>query len=458
MKYFLFVSILSAVFFRTPAQEKLVITGDSFVGRKVNGQEIRKFIGNVVIKQGDIKATCDTAEQNLLTDVARLIGRVIIVQDTVKLTTNEGYYFGKEQKALSYKGISLFNGHIVLSADSGVYFAKKKFAIFTGNVLLKDSLHQLFSRKLIHYEKNDSNVAIGKVKFSDSSSVIYSDSLVFIRSAKFANAKGNVLITDSSHALKIFSGELKSFDNGNHIVFLKKPLLMRKERLENKTIDTLLISAKRMEAFNDSSGLLIARDSVKILRGEFSSINAITYYFRNKKNLLTFKDSAGRFTPIIWYGNIQLTADTIKAYLRKNFLKKVIALGNGIIISRIRKFNNRFNQISGDSLYLFFKKGKLVKTVVNGGVLSIYYLFEENNTPNGLIKSSAKKAVIKFYNGRVSYVKLIKEPVSEYHPESLIKGNEKDFLLPAFKIYNGKPFKNKLINSAKLNKNWGKDD
>ena len=33
-------------------------------------------------------------------------------------------------------------------------------------------------------------------------------------------------------------------------------------------------------------------------------------------------------------------------------------------------------------------------------------------------------------------------PISEYHPENLVKGNEKAFTLPTFKVYTNKPEKN----------------
>ncbi len=87
-----------------------------------------------------------------------------------------------------------------------------------------------------------------------------------------------------------------------------------------------------------------------------------------------------------------------------------------------------------------------------GGVLSIYYIFDDAK-PNGLIKVSSERAVISFIKGQVNGIKMYGEPNSEYHPEILVKGKEKDFTLPSFIIYKNRPTKQILINQKN---NYGK--
>ncbi len=113
---------------------------------------------------------------------------------------------------------------------------------------------------------------------------------------------------------------------------------------------------------------------------------------------------------------------------------------NAILISQDSTFKFRFNQMSGDTINLGFKDSKLSQTKVFGNVLSIYYMFEEEE-PNGLLKSSAQQIVINFENSKVSEVKLFGSPISEYHPENLVVNNEKSFTLPSFFLYTNKPDK-----------------
>ena len=99
--------------------------------------------------------------------------------------------------------------------------------------------------------------------------------------------------------------------------------------------------------------------------------------------------------------------------------------------------------MSGDSIKLGFMESKLNNTVVNGNVLSIYYMFEEGE-PNGLLKSSAKEIGIYFEDGKVSEVKMFGSPISEFHPENLVIDNEKSFTLPSFFLYKNKPQKSEF--------------
>lgn len=113
------------------------------------------------------------------------------------------------------------------------------------------------------------------------------------------------------------------------------------------------------------------------------------------------------------------------------------------MISQDSVYQFRYNQMSGDTIYLYFNDGDLSQTNVNGNVLSIYYLFDEKE-PNGLLKSSGEKFKIFIADNKVTDVKLYGSPVSEYHPENLVKGNEKSFTLPTFILYSNKPDKRNL--------------
>jgi hypothetical protein len=87
---------------------------------------------------------------------------------------------------------------------------------------------------------------------------------------------------------------------------------------------------------------------------------------------------------------------------------------------------------------------------VRGNVLSIYYLYEDEE-PNGLLKSSSEEAKILFKNNGVENVRLYGNPISEYHPENLVEGKEKDFTLPTFVLVKNKPTKEELLkNKDKL--------
>src|SRR4030042_6566686 len=79
--------------------EYMTVTGDSLVGKVLNGEAIREVYGNVVLTQGNIRITCNKAIQFLLKNDAELIGNVVVVQENLTITTDKGFYYGNRKKA-----------------------------------------------------------------------------------------------------------------------------------------------------------------------------------------------------------------------------------------------------------------------------------------------------------------------------------------------------------------------
>jgi lipopolysaccharide export system protein LptA len=429
---------------------KVIITGDSFVGEKINGEEIRKFIGNVVITQNNVHIVCDTAVQYLTQNKVELIGNVIITQDTIIVKTKRGFYYGNEKEAFSNEGITLNNGHALLKADAGFYLTETKVARFFNNVSLKDSTRLLTCGQLINFTESDSTVATENVALQDTASTIFADTIKFVRRKNFTDAKGRVKVASPKQSLFIFSERLLNYSDSNYTLLSGRPLLVKLDSTFSSQkdslirIDTLFLSANIMESYSDSVSLLKAIDSVLIYRGDFASRNDVTYFFRNENKIFTFKKSEEAKPPILWNGKNQLSGDSIFIFIKNKSLRKINVYGNAVVISQNEGYDYRFDQLSGDTLSMFFDKGKLTQTYVTGNVLSIYYLYDKGEA-NGLIKSSGKAAKIYFENGKVSKVKLFGSPESEYHPEKLIEGKEQDFTLPTFILYKNRPTKKETI-------------
>ncbi len=444
---------LPFVLFSQETEKPLVVMGDSLKGKVLNGETVREVIGNVKITQGKIEITCNKAIQYLERNTIELIGNVIVTEDTLIVKTPHGFYFENENKTFSDTSIFLTNGKMSLTAKHGMYLVKLKEAYFADSVRLKDSTTVLRADSLIYYEKFNKAVAIGNVEVEDTSTIIYADSLIHWRKINNTFAYGNIELYDKQNKITLKGEALQDYKNKKYTKVLGRPVLMKIDSTQDGQTDTLFIESDLLEAFNDTTGKLSANDSVLIFRGNFSSVNNNTVYFRKKDKILIFKTENEDAQPVLWYEQTQVTGDSIVIYLENNQIKLIDIFGNALIVSLNEGFDYRYNQIAGDTLNLVFEKGDLVRTDVTGSVLSIYYLFEEEE-PNGLLKSSAQKAKIFFEDNKVTNVKLYGSPASEYHPEALIKGKEREFVLPSFIIYENKPDKNKFLHRFnKMRKN-----
>ncbi|MCW8823339.1 MAG: hypothetical protein OQK63_04595 [Ignavibacteriaceae bacterium] len=447
-----FLLIFCGSLFSQNEGERITVIGDSLIGKVVDGESVREVIGNVKLNQGNVHVTCNKAIQYLVRNEAELIGNVIVKQDTLTLKTEKGYYFGNLKKTKSTSGIILDDSKVVLSADSGEYFFNENRAFFQTNVNLIDSTTKLFADELTYFKDIDKSISVGDVRINDGKNIIKADTLIHFRKTQYSIADGDVSIKNLRDNITIIGSHLE--DNGElkYTLINKNPILIQidttitksEDSLKSVSIDTLFIKSKVMEGFRSETNIFKATDSVKILRGNFASINDLTTYYRDEEKIITDKIREDAPRPKLWYENSQLTGDSITIYLVDGQINRLSVNGNSFMLSQNKLFDERFDQTSSDSIYLYFANNRLQRANFSGKVQSIYYMYNEDE-PNGLVKSTGQKAVIIFENNEVDQVRLYGSPTSEYHPEEKVAGLERTFTLPKFVFNENHPVKEEFF-------------
>src|SRR3989304_760896 len=463
MKIILLIIFASLyIFAQNAGTEYMTVSGDSLVGKVLNGEAIREVYGDVVLKQGNITITCNKAIQFMLKNNAELIGNVIVVQENLTITTESGFYYGNLKKAETKSKVKLDDKKVILTADIGDYYFNEDRAYFQDNVKLYDTATTLTSNALNYYKNQYRAVAIGNVKIIDSENIITADTLEHYRGSRITFASNRGKITNNMNNIVIYGDHLEDYAQRKYTVINKNPIFIQVDTSYTKqldtlytaaeldtasiAIDTLIIKALVMESYRDTSNIFEARDSVEIVRGTFLSKNDYTIYFKDEDKIVTKKMGEKSFQPIIWYENSQITGDSIIIYLRESKIRLVEINNNSFVHSHHYIYQNRFDQVSGEKIIIDFVDGAINKTEIFGTVYSIYYLYEED-TPNGLTKSSSQSAEIRFNDNQVSEVRLFGSPTSDYYPENMVEGNEATYLLPQFVLFINKPEKTELLKS-----------
>jgi len=473
----IFLFFLIQVSFPQESDKMITVIGKELKGHFENNESIREVIGDVVLTQGNVVITCDTAIQFISRNSAHLIGNVIVTQDTLTIYTDEGFYFGNERRAYSDKGVKLDDKKVILTARKGEYFFNENLADFHYDVKLYDTVSTLTSDRLLYYREIDKAIATGTVKIVDVENTINSDSLEHYRDSQITFGFGNVIIRSFTNNTSIYGDHIEDYRVKNYSLVDENPLLIqidssyrqnKKEEIDSLSftdttisstafipdslfedstlvIDTLIIKAGILEAYRDTSNFFIAKDSVKMVRGEFASRNDYTIFYRDEEKIITFKVDDEAKPPVLWYENSQLTGDSLTIYLQDRKIERVDVNRNAAIGSQNELYKDRWDQVSGMDVNLYFGEDGLEKTEVFENVLSIYFMYEEDD-PNGLIKASSKDAVIEFEEKKVANVRLYGNPNSEYHPENLVSGKEREFVLPKFVIYLDRPVKEEILN------------
>jgi lipopolysaccharide assembly outer membrane protein LptD (OstA) len=448
----------------------ITVIGDSLRGNIVEGESIREVFGHVVLTQGRVRITCEKAVQYLSHNDAILEGNVVAKQDTLTIYTPRALYFGNEKRTKSISGIKLNDTKVILTADSGDYYFKEDRAFFQGRVRLYDTATTLTSKELTYFKLQNRMIAHGNVKIVDSTNTITADSLEHFRTSRITFANNNVKITSVSNNVVIYGDHLEDYGNKAYTFVSKNPLLIQidssrvtdtiavnKDSTEFRNnlttsksdsndfrIDTLIIRSEKMEAFRDTSNRFVAEDSVRLVRGSFASKNDYSIFYRSEERIVTKKMGHNRPQPVLWNDNTQMTGDSVAIHLLNKRIRFLDVIGNSFLLSRNDFYKNRFDQISGEKIFITFDSTGISSTEVKGQVLSIYYLYEKDSG-NGLTKSSSQNALLKFENKKVVEVRMYGFPKSDYYPENQVGNKELSFTLPGYVLYTNKPKKENLL-------------
>ena len=449
------------------AQEVIELkNADELSGRIVNGQNIREASGNVHFVQGNITVFCNSATQYIEENRVELRGNVRIIQETMTLLTSRGIYYGNEKRATGQGGITLQDQNATLTANSGVYTFGDGKAVFKNNVKVVNPEYIITSDDLTYFRFTEDSFARGNVIVTTDSAVIYANSIDFLRRSGITKAFGDARIdSDStiitSDTLTNYKKESRSVASGNVIIrSLKNNAVISGDYGENfeninysyirgnavleqieESTDTLLIYSDIMEAYRDSPEYYVAKDNVELIRGDFLSRCGKSIYYREEETVSLSN------SPVVWQGNSQMTGDSIYAELpgkelRRIYIRKLNDLQNSVSSFLLTQnenyiFRDRYEQLSGDNITLFFKDEKLERVEVEGKSSSIYFLYEEGKA-NGVNIVNGKNMIIYLDEEEtVEKINVIENPIGQYVPE--VKMSEVNLRLAGFNVRDDKP-------------------
>ena len=392
---------------RAQQSEKVIVLehADSLVGKVLEGENVRELIGNVRFRQGTVLVNCDRAVQYLQSRKVSLAGNVIVRDDTMTLKGKRGMYYNADRIAEAFDGVRLDDGRTVLTADYGRYYVGEKKAFFRGSVQVQDS-----------------------------TSTLTSDELTYFREDKHSVADRNVRIVSTESNLTI---EGQHFENDNVQKFSRmtqQPRAMQIDTSSDGTIDTFVVRSRIMESYRDSVKRLVAIDSVRMLSSGLAAEAGLAFYFMEADSIVLRKK------PFVWYEDNQVSGDSIFMKLQKRKPRKVYVRGDAFAISRSDSVHvERFDQLTGERLTMFFKEGRVQRIEVDRTATSVYYLYEEEKDsagvrrkPNGMNKTTGDRVVIGFVDGRADRINVVGGVEGQYFPENMVQGKEADYSLPGF--------------------------
>lgn len=461
IKISVFIFLIFAIHIN--AQDKITINhADSLVGKTIDGEQVREAVGNVSLSHNNVHITCNRVIQYFNQNKADLYGNVKVVQDTLSIFAPQGTYYGNESKVVCPAGATLTDPKTTLKANYGVYLFTQDLANFRGNVRITDNTsYTITSDELDYYRSVQKSYARGNVKVVSDSSVIYSDNLVYEKLIGISTATGNVKIESDSTVITskkatyyefekksiaeedvkidfltenavVYGSYAENYETRNYSFVRGKARLVQIETKDGNT-DTTFIFSEKMESFRNIPEHYIARDSVKTMRNDFSSVSNSGYYFRDISGKGGVISLAGE--PVVWKEEMQVTGDSIYANFRDD-IDDIYIIKSAFALQLNDLNSSRYDQISGIFMHIKFIQNQVDFIQVDTNAASIYFVYD-SNSPNGANRSNGDVIKLHFKEKKVDKVNIYGKPTGTYFPENLV--NTDELRLLGFRIRTNKP-------------------
>ncbi len=407
MRLFLWLAVLFvpwSVLLGQPGRLIVLENADSLLGRVISGENARELIGNVRFRQENVQVSCDRAIQYLSSGRVDLLGNVLVKDDSIRLRAPRGRYHKDERRAEAFDSVYLEDGNVVVTSAYGEYFVDPKRASFRTNATVQDT-----------------------------SSVLVADSLVYMRLDKRTLAFNNVTVFNAADNISISGERFESLAIKKYSRMWERPVLVQFDTTVSGRIDTFVVRSRVMELYEFPDRRVVAIDSVQIVRSELSAVCGKATFFVQGDSI------ALRISPMVWYLQSQISGDSINVYLKKRKLDKVVVVGDAFAMSRGDfRYPGRFDQMTGETLSMYFLNQQLDHIDVDIRATSIYHLYEDS-AANGFNKTSGDRLRMKFEAGKISSITVMGGVQGQFVPENLLKGKENEFTLAGFRWVEERP-------------------
>jgi len=356
----------------------------------LDGEEVRKILGNVRLEIDGRVVACDSAVQYLNRPLVRAFS--VWIEDEKESVRAQDLFFNTETE------IATFMGRVEIISEEYTAFA--------------DTID-------MNLETSDAHL-MGRVQWFDSTRYAEADEAFVNRDEKRYRLIGKVY-SENRDQTELFTTDSLETDSTGQAWLNGNAWLMKlsesdsgdSDSDEGEKVDTTMLRAAYI--------YLADQDSVEEI---FSVGNPVVWSTRlsSRSDTLSYRSDTGLYrltgSPRAWRENLQLTADWIQATIQDEEMTEVKAGIRPVIVMEDSS-SERLHQISGDSLHISFDEGEIRLLSLAGNSEILFHQISEQDSTDGAVKMTTKgSATVLFEDGEVSELSGSETIDGYYLPES----------------------------------------
>jgi hypothetical protein len=251
----------------------------------------------------------------------------------------------------------------IITGEEGIYSPLTRIAVMLGDVEILDE------GVVIHCERASWDRRLRRSVLTDSVSINYegktilADSVIYDQRSRFAEATGNVVVIDPASGIRILGGH-GSFDLDGEITIMDDaPVLYRDEES-----DSSRTTAQIMRHFRSDS-LMVAVGDVHYASEEMHAYGDSAIFFQAIDRMDLFLEPR-----LVWGAN-ELSGDSLHLFFEEADPTFMEVIGNAVYTEANPDstfFGDLGTRIDGDRFDIYFESGDLKEVRVDGKAHSVY--------------------------------------------------------------------------------------
>lgn len=396
-----------------------IIKSDHLKGGIYHGIPVRKLLGHVILKSGDRNMVCDSAYQFIGHDQLTAFGNIQITTEGEHIWADTVIYHPNADKSLFLGRVIIRKDTVTIFSNEADYSFNHKIAYFPHRIRLEDKRGTLVADSGRYYQKIDSVIFRGNVQVADSTQYAEADSLFSNRKSGHYKLYGQVYLRDDSNHVALAGKYLEADSTG----YRKLTGNAHMEKFKKQARDTDYVWSNTIIYRKiDTTYTFKAIKNVHIWNHRFSSISDTADYYDSSSTFILRSHAKA------WYQRIQLSGPHIEVKIKKDTVRSLLAYPHPFTVQE-DSITGRLNQIKGDTLRAWFKKGNISRMLVYPNSKMLYFTHNKNNKPDGAVEMTSDSLLLFFKKGNVSKAKGLNKIDGNYYNESkaLAKRTLKDF-------------------------------
>lgn len=331
-------------------------------------QKIALLNGNVIMTDRKSKLYTEDMTYDLNNDIGYYMQGGKMVNDNSEITSQIGTFYTKTSQVLFRQNVYVNHPKYKLTSDSLAYDTKLKRSIFKSSTKIENDSGYIWCNTGWHdEEKNQSTFGQGTYIYN-SPYWMQTDSIFHDKK----NGKSYIYKTfeyhDTAMKVHVFGDSAIMYNDNKDITAFKRPILI----LESSDNKPTFVKGDILDVKTDKrdNRIMTAINNVRMYNAEFQGIGDTMKYFSLDSSMYMSKNA------YLWMKKSQISGNQIFTYFKSRKPSKMNVYQNALLIQE-EDVKNHFNQISSDSNQIFFKNGEMDFMYAYGNAKSIYYAKQE---------------------------------------------------------------------------------